>query len=104
MTRLNRRTFLKTSLVAGAATGMTASSWSRVLGANDAVRVAVVGFNGRGKSHIGAFSKMEGVRLVALCDADSGVLEAQAEKLRAGGAHIDCYQDVRKVIENKNID
>ena len=43
---ITRRTFLKSS----AAAGVTASSWNRILGANDAVRVAVVGFNGRGKT------------------------------------------------------
>jgi predicted dehydrogenase len=100
MTALTRRNFLKSS----AAASVTASSWSRILGANDAVRVAVVGFNGRGKSHIAAFSNMEGVRLVALCDADRAVLDAQASKLQTAGKPVQSFQDVRKVIESKDID
>src|SRR5262245_32085628 len=100
MTAWTRRSFLKSS----AAASVTASSWTRILGANDAVRVAVVGFNGRGKSHIAAFSNMEGVRLVALCDADRAVLDAQAAKLQTAGKPVATYQDVRKVIESKDID
>ncbi|PYV17447.1 MAG: dehydrogenase [Acidobacteria bacterium] len=100
MGAITRRTFLKSSTAAG----VTAASWNRILGANDAVRVAVVGFNGRGKSHIAAFGNMQGVRLAALCDADRDVLEREANKQRDAGKSIDCYQDVRKVIENKNID
>jgi predicted dehydrogenase len=100
MGKTTRRSFLKHSAVAG----LAASSWTRVFGANDAIRVAVVGFNGRGKSHINAFEKMEGVRLVALCDADRDVLDKQAKRLQDAGKPVECYTDVRKVIENKNID
>ena len=100
MGKTTRRSFLKHSAVAG----LAASSWTRAFGANDAIRVAVVGFNGRGKSHINAFEKMEGVRLVALCDADRDVLDKQAKRLQDAGKPVECYTDVRKVIENKNID
>ena len=53
----------------------TAASAARVWGANDDIRVGIVGFNSKGKTHIDAFSKMSGVRVVALCDADSKILE-----------------------------
>ena len=95
MGAITRRTFLKSSTAAG----VTAASWNRILGANDAVRVAVVGFNGRGKNHITAFGSMPDVRLAVLCDADRDVLEREANKLRDAGKSIDCYQDFRKVIE-----
>ena len=39
---------------------------------NDTVRVAVVGFNGRGKAHISAYLKMPNVEIAALCDVDRG--------------------------------
>jgi hypothetical protein len=38
--------------------------------ANDAVRVAVVGLNGKGAHHVQMLRAIPGVRLVALCDAD----------------------------------
>ena len=36
------------------------------LGANDDIRVAVIGFNQQGKSHIKAYRSISGVRLVAV--------------------------------------
>lgn len=104
MPKLNRRKFLQQSLFTGAALHLPASSWSRVLGANDAIRVAVIGFNGQGRSHIRAFSAMEGVQLTALCDADSQVVEREAENLRKAGKTVECYTDLRKVLDDKNID
>ncbi|HRX57119.1 MAG TPA: gfo/Idh/MocA family oxidoreductase, partial [Verrucomicrobiales bacterium] len=41
---------------------------SRVLGANEDIRVAVQGVNGRGASHLSEFSGQKGVRVVGICD------------------------------------
>jgi hypothetical protein len=82
---ISRRNFLKSSLDASAALGVPAASWGRVPGANDAIRIDVAGFNGRGRSHIEVFFRMEGVRLVALCDPDRDVLEREVERLRGKG-------------------
>src|SRR4030042_1500748 len=50
---------MKGSLAAGV--GLTlAGPFSRVRGANDDIRVAVVGINGRGGWHIGGFGQMGG--------------------------------------------
>jgi predicted dehydrogenase len=105
MRTVTRRNFLlKTSAATASALSVPASSWARVLGANDVVRVAVVGFNARGRSHIGGFSEIEGVRLAALCDVDQAVLDREADKLRKAGKEIECYKDVRKLLDDKNID
>ncbi len=77
---------------------------SRIIGANEDIRFAVVGFNGRGKSHIEAFSAMKGIRLVALCDVDSTVLGKELQKANTNGAKVEGYTDVRKLLENKDID
>jgi predicted dehydrogenase len=103
MKRFTRRDFMKSSLVAGA--GLTlASPFSRVRGANDDIRVAVVGINGRGGSHIGAFDKMDGVRLAALCDVDKKVLDKRAKSFKDRNKPVDKYVDIRELLENKNID
>jgi predicted dehydrogenase len=88
---MNRRTFLKTSAAAAAAMGgsrvlpgMTARSYASIIGANEDVRIAVAGFNGRGKNHISEWSKMKGVRLVALCDADEAILDRELARLNKG--------------------
>src|SRR5438876_1218996 len=112
-----RRTFLKSSLITTAALSagckitsptavapQSAQSAARVRGANEDIRIAVVGFGSRGGSHINAFKKMDGVRLVALCDVDSNILESHARKLREESLAIETYTDIRKLLENKNID
>jgi len=107
MNKIPRRRFIRNSLLAAAAFKawpLAAQSSSSVIGANDDIRVAIVGLNGRGKDHIKAFSKMKGARLVALCDVDSAVLEKELQRATADGAKIESYTDVRKLLENKNID
>ncbi len=103
MKTLTRRSFLKSSAVTTAAF-LPLHSWARVIGANDDIRVAVIGFHGRGKSHIEGFRKLPGVRVVALCDADSAVLEQEAKKFRDRNEPIETSTDVRKILENKDID
>ena len=78
MRRINRRDFVKGSVAAGVALAMP---FSRVRGANDDVRVAVVGIRNQGSNHINWFRKIPGVRVVAICDADKSFLD-RAEKHR----------------------
>jgi predicted dehydrogenase len=99
-TSFSRRQFLKCSTATVALSGLSPASWARVVGANEAIRVAVVGLNGRGGGHINEFRKMEGVRLAALCDVDTQVLERSAGKIQG----VAKYQDIRKLLENKEID
>ncbi len=104
MKRLSRRAFMKSSMAAGV--GLTlAGPFSRVRGANNTVRVAVVGINGRGGSHISAFGEMEGVQVAALCDVDRKVLDSKARAFeKKYGRKPDTYVDIRKLLEDKNID
>ncbi|MHC4489877.1 MAG: Gfo/Idh/MocA family protein, partial [Planctomycetota bacterium] len=103
MNRITRRNFMKSSMAAGV--GLTlASPFSRVRGANDDIRAAVVGINGRGSSHIRAFDEMDGVRVAALCDVDSKVLERRAKPFKDRNKKVDTYVDIRELLDNKNID
>ena len=109
MTKIPRRKFIRNSLLAAAAVkawplAAQSSTKSRAIGANGDIRCAVVGFNGRGKSHIEAFSTMKGTRLVALCDVDSAVLGAEVQKANDAGGNVKGYTDVRELLENKDID
>ena len=104
MTHITRRQFVKGSVAAGL--GMAfATPVSRVLGANNDIRIAVVGINGRGGSHIGGFGDMPGVRLVALCDVDKKVLDNKAAAFeKKYSRKVETYVDIRKLLENKEID
>lgn len=104
MKKISRRSFLKTSALTAGALSWPAYSWAQVSSANEAIRVAVVGFKGRGGDHIGGFGKTPGVRVVALCDCDANVLGAAANKLNQKGGAVQTYTDVRKVLESKEVD
>ena len=102
----NRREFLKTSVktAAGLAalSGITfLSRPERVFGANDRIRVGVCGLRGRGKDHIGNFSRLPNVEVAALCDVDEGVLNKRRGEV-GGGART--FVDIRKLLEDKSID
>jgi predicted dehydrogenase len=98
MTNSNRRTFIKSSVSIGA---LSALSYSRVLGANDQINVAVIGVRGRGRSHISGFDSIDRVNVSAMCDVDKNVLDKEAAKL---GKPVKKYGDFRKLLEDKNID
>jgi predicted dehydrogenase len=99
-----RRTFLKTGAVAAASLA-SASSAMKILGANDRIRIAVVGVRGRGWDHVKGFHPIPGVEIAYLCDIDENVLRqrvADAEKMDIPKPQT--YVDVRKLLEDKNVD
>ena len=106
MHQMNRRSFLKSAALGAAALGFPAYSRSDILGANDAIRVAVVGFGGRGADHIAGMRKLEsqGVRIVALSDVDRKVLDAGVEAFAKRNEKVKGYVDVRELLEDPGID
>lgn len=102
---MERREFLKKSgrtITAGAA---ALALGGRILGANDRVRVAICGTRGRGVDHIHGFSRVPGVELAALCDVDENVLNQRlGDVQKLGLAKPKGYGDVRKLLEDKEID
>ena len=78
--------------------------FSRVRGANDAIRVAVVGIRSQGSNHIKWFSQIPGVRVVAICDVDRAFLDREAKKFRDRNEKVATYVDYRKLLEDKDID
>ena len=98
----SRRTFLKTSALAAAGAVLPARSWGRVLGANDDLRVAVIGLNGRGQNHLQSLSRIQGVRVVALCDPDTAVLDRVKGKVNGGDVKL--YTDIRELLNSKDVD
>jgi predicted dehydrogenase len=104
MKSLNRRSFLKSTALTTAAFSLPARSWAQVNGSNSDVRVAVIGCGGRGSNHISEWAKMSGVRLTALCDADASHAAGHAQQLDKAGKKVETFTDLRKLLENKNID
>lgn len=101
---MNRRSFLQTTLAASAALSLPARVRAAAEGANGDIRIAVVGFKGRGGDHISNYAKLKGVRIVALCDIDKAVLDKGITELKNKGIEAQGFSDVRKLLENKEID
>jgi predicted dehydrogenase len=97
-----RREFLKTT---AAAVGWAAASSRKVSGANERIRVAVVGLRGRGWDHVKAYQAISAVEIAYVCDPDENVLRqrvADAEKRDIPKPAT--YADIRKLLEEKNVD
>ena len=78
----------------------TAASYSRVLGQNNRIRLAVIGPGARGQHVMSLFQKSEQVEIVALADIYDETLDA-AKKL-APRAKV--FHDYKKLLEENNID
>ncbi len=119
MRSISRRDFLQDSALAAAAlagAGLAADARSAekavALAAkkgqvNDQLRVAVVGVRGRGMSHVSAFAGNNKLNTVitTVCDADTGVIGPAMKKIeKQQGQAPKFEQDIRKVVEDKNID
>jgi predicted dehydrogenase len=98
----SRRDFIRTSALVAATGALPARSWSRVLGSNDDVRVAVIGLNGRGRNHLSSLAKIPGVRIVAICDVDTAILDKVKPTVNAGA--VNTYTDLREVFASSEID
>ena len=107
---LTRRDFFKSS--ARSSAGLAAlsgvnfiSDSTRVFGANDRVRVGVVGIRGQGFSHIKRYAKMANVEVAAICDVDENILKKRLSDMKEMGlANPATYVDYRKLLEDKSID
>lgn len=109
MSRIRRRTFLK-GVVAGAVPIVALNRPSRsgeVLGANDRLRVAICGLNGRGKTHMREFADLANVEIVYVVDPDQEVLERALASLQENPNvknKVRGIPDVRTALDDKEID
>ncbi|MGV3663198.1 MAG: Gfo/Idh/MocA family protein [Prosthecobacter sp.] len=106
MSTLNRRSFLTQSVAASTGVFYIAkTSWAQK-SPGDTMNVAVIGFGGRGGSHISGYKKLgnEGVRVAALCDVDQKILGKAVDSFDKEKQKVTGYTDLRKLLENKDID
>lgn len=108
-TNVTRRRFLKTAAASSAVFSTFAISGTKasghILGANDTVRMAVAGINGRGQAHISSFGKAENVEIAYLVDPDTRLFKDRTEQVEQhNGRTPKCVQDIRDVLDDPNID
>jgi predicted dehydrogenase len=100
MSTSHRREFLR---AAGAAAIATAAH--PILGANDRIRVGIIGLGGRGNNHMTSYAAIQTSEVAGLCDVNQAARErgvALIQKLR--GNRPKEYQDMRQMFEDKDID
>ena len=100
-----RRKFLThSSIFATFAISGTKSS-GKIFGANERINVAVCGIKGRGSSHIGGLGRQKNVVISHLVDPDSRLFDGRKKFVQSKFKNTpDCVQDVRKVLDHKEVD
>lgn len=103
---MERRKFIKNTLVGTAAMNMPFILNSQSRGANDRIRVGVIGIHGMGQNHIAEYNKLDNVEVAAICDVDQNLFEGVIEKhfTKKGFKRPKTYVDMRKLFEDKEID
>ncbi|HLF33902.1 MAG TPA: Gfo/Idh/MocA family oxidoreductase, partial [Cyclobacteriaceae bacterium] len=109
MNTITRRNFVKGlagstagMVVLGTATDILAKSYSRIRGANERIRLGVIGCGGMATGHMEALLAMkdsDNVEIAAVCDIYSNRLDKSA-KLTGARA----INDYRKLLESKDLD
>jgi predicted dehydrogenase len=101
-TEITRREFLKDTALAGAGAAVLGGlAPARVLGANDRIRVGVLGSGHRARSDMGMFKKVPNVEFVAVCDVYA---PARAAALEIAGSGAQAYANYHEVLDRKDVD
>ncbi len=107
-TTTTRRSFLKSSLATGTAALICGTKGQvSVHGANDRLRIAVAGLNGRGGSHIGGWLGQKNVEIAYLIDPDEKAVArkmGEVEKKTKGKFNTKGISDIRQALADKSVD
>jgi len=98
MSSWTRRDFTKTLVLAGATTALGAM---RASGANERVRLGLIGVGNRGDQVLDAFLKQPDAEVAAICDLSQAYMDAAARK---AGTSPKLFKDYRRLLEQKDLD
>src|SRR5579863_909665 len=102
---LTRRDFLKNSAAAGASTALLGGLVpGRVLGANDRIRVGVLGTGERAQYLMTLFNGVPGTEIVAVCDVYEPHREEALKIAAFGTPDAKGHADYHEVLDRKDID
>ncbi len=113
----SRREFIKESIAASAVAGSSilasesvlasdAAPYAKIVGANDRIRLGLIGSGGQGRADLGKAIRIKNVECIAICDVDDEqtakgvklVEDVSSQKPASTG------RDFRKLLEIKDID
>src|SRR3954466_22043 len=108
----SRRKFLKNIAGSSAAVafgglgaGFTPKSYRNIPGANDRIRVAVIGSNGRGAGMAATFAKQANTEVIYICDVEEKARQKGVDAVvKAGKDAPKGENDFRKMLLDKNVD
>ena len=108
MSSFSRRNFNTGAAALGASLLITGTKASgKIIGANNRLRIAIAGLNGRGKAHMKGWLSQENVEIAYLIDPDQNVLDKALKELSSktdGESKCQGVRDVRKALEDKTLD
>jgi predicted dehydrogenase len=108
----SRRSFIKKVgagtiglTVGGVLPGFGAASYSRIVGANDRVHVAMIGVNSRGYALSENFARQEACEVVTICDVDKRAIEKCIKQVKTVQDKAPKGEgDFRRALSDKQVD
>ena len=100
MDEFNRRNFLKQAAITSVSLSMYGLSTGNVLGANDRIRLGLIGAGRQGSSNMVDFMQ-HGVEVAAVCDVYQPNLD---KALKTAGGKAKPIKDFRQVLDDREID
>jgi predicted dehydrogenase len=97
--RIERRDFIKRGV---ATVGAAAAAGANILGANDRVRVGVIGPGRQGRGVMKTFMRNADAQIVALCDVFQPQMDFAIKDAKLEG--VETYRDFRRMLDRKDID
>ena len=98
--KFERRTFIAGAVAATTAATLTSSCYGRILGANDRVRIGIIGPGGRGQELMKEFVKVPNAEFVAAAD----IYTRRHDEAKKIAPEIKAFNDHRKMLELKDLD
>lgn len=98
MANKTRREFIRNTAIGAAA--LAACTPSRVLGANNRVRIGMIGVGGRGQELLSQVLQLPDAQLVAVAD----IYRRRHDEARKTAPGIQTFDDYRQLLERKDID
>lgn len=108
----SRRDFIKKSLVTSAVVSIggilpsfSAKSYKNIIGANERLRVSMMGVNSRGKALAENFASQPNSEVVHICDVDSrAIIKCQSAVSKFQNSPTKAIEDFRISLEDKDVD
>ena len=108
----SRRSFIKKTAAASVAVSFggilpsfSAKSYGRIIGANEKIRVSVMGVNSRGTALARSFAQTKNCEVIHICDVDSrAITKCMTELEKYQDFKAKGFKDFRESLQDKDID